>query len=193
MELNQNVKLNDVCQVQLGYQFRGSFEQDPSGNYSVIQMKDINNYTLNLSELYKVNLENVKPEYLITRDTVLFMPRGFNNHAVHIEEELHNTIATDLFYIIKVKDTRLNAGYLAWYLNQKPAQKYFASIREGTSILLVKIGQFKEIEIPILDLQTQNAIANLHKLSIKETKLVQAIQEKRAQLLETMLLERIYK
>ncbi|MEI8390240.1 MAG: restriction endonuclease subunit S [bacterium] len=184
-------KLQDVCQIQLGYQFRKRFEHDLSGNYSVIQMKDVEDYSLNISELLKVKIEKVKKEYLISKNTILFMPRGFNNDAILIKEDLEDTIATSQFYILKVADQSILPEYLTWYINQRPAQKYFVSNRAGTSILIINIGQLKELEVRIPDIKTQENIVKAYDLSRREKQIYQEITEKRHHLINEMLLSKI--
>jgi len=184
-------KLQEICEFQLGYQFRRKPEYVSDGNYRIAQMKDIHNYTLNTSELSKVKLEDVKEDYLIDKGTVLFTPRGFNNGAALVMDKLENTIAAGLFYIIRVKDSSVLPEYITWYLNQKPAQKYFASNRAGTSIPTINIGFLKELEIKIPDLEVQEKIAHIFYLSLREKELTINLQEKKQQLIEAVLLEKI--
>lgn len=184
-------KLQDVCHIQLGYQFRKRFEHDPSGNFYVIQMKDINNYNLNTSELLKVKIDNVKKEYLITKNTILFIPRGFNNDAIFIKDDIKDTIASSQFYILNVCDSSIMPEYLTWYINQTPAQKYFVTNRAGTSILIINIALLKELEVKIPDIQTQKNIVKIYDLSRKEKQLHQEIMNKRYSLISELLLSKI--
>lgn len=184
-------KLQEICEFQLGYQFRSKPEYVSEGNYRIAQMKDIHNYTLKTADLLSVNLENIKEGYLIDKGTVLFTPRGFNNEAALVTEKLEKTIAAGLFYIIRINNETVLPEYVTWYLNQKPAQKYFASNRAGTSIPIINIGFLKEFEVKIPDLQTQDKIARIFFLGLREKELTISLQEKKQQLIEAVLLDKI--
>jgi restriction endonuclease S subunit len=184
-------KLQNICKIQLGFQFRKRIEHEPKGMYSVIQMKDIDNYTLNITELIKVNIDNIKNDYIVDKGAILFMPRGFNNEAVLITENLVNTIATAQFYILKVETNDILLEYLVWYINQQPAQKYFASIRAGSALPIINISQLKELEIKIPDLETQKNIIRIFDLARKEKELQSLIQNKKSLLIENVLMNKI--
>ncbi len=191
MKKIQIKKLQDICKIQLGYQFRTRFEHDPDGNYFVVQMKDIEDCSLNTTELLKVNINNIKNDYIINKNTILFMPRGFNNDAILIKNPLEHTIASSQFYILNVIDSTLLPEYLTWYINQKPAQKYFVSNRAGTSILVINIAQLKELEVKIPDIQTQENIVRVSELAYREKQIYQQIMEKRQTLISEKLLKKI--
>ncbi len=184
-------KLQNICTIQLGYQFRKYLEHDINGTISVIQMKDIKECTLNSTKLLKVNLDNTKADFYVNKGMILFMPRGFNNDAIFIKEDLKNTIASSQFYILKLTIDDVLPEYITWYLNQKPAQKYFKNNREGTSLLIVNIGQLKELEVKIPSLKIQESIVMADNMIQKEKKLYQEIVNKRYILTSKLLLSTI--
>ncbi len=191
MKATISQKLKNICEIQLGYQFRTRFEHDLAGNYFVIQMKDIKDYSLSTAELLKVKLPKVKNDYLITQNTILFTPRGYNNNAIFIDEALNDTIASSQFYIIKVSDKNVLPEYLTWYINQSPAQKYFTSNRAGTTIPIINIAQLKELEVKIPDIETQENIVKTYNLACKEKEIYQQIMDKRHTLISEALLTKI--
>ena len=57
-------KLKKIADINLGYPFRSQIKHDLNGNYSVIQMKDIDEKSnINPSEIISVKIENLKPDY----------------------------------------------------------------------------------------------------------------------------------
>ncbi len=80
--------------------------------------------------------------------------------------------------------------YLAWYINQAPAQEYLhSSARHGTHMPLVPMSAFKGLEIEIPPLDKQKRIVELSDLVEKEKHLTNSIQEKRARLINAVCLK----
>ena len=83
------VKLKNIASVHTGYPFRARLEVVEAGNVSVIQMKDIDEYSrLNVSNLVPVSLPEVKDIHLVSRGDVLFRSRGSINTATLVYGEL---------------------------------------------------------------------------------------------------------
>ena len=188
----EQARLEDITLITLGYQFREKILPAPSGNVSVIQMSNINDdYTLNTDNLTKTCIKEyeLKEEYYLLQDDILFTPRGYKNFATLIDRPPGKTIAASHFYIIRIKDQKtITPPYLAWYINQKPAQEYLKSHGAGTNIPIINRKLLGQLRISIPPVERQIKIAKIYNLSLRENFLMKEIQKKRKLFIETLLL-----
>ena len=98
-----------------------------------------------------------------------------------------------LDFIISVKKADVLPGYLAWYLNQRPAQIYFDRNAGGTRIQVINKQLLSELEVVVPDLKTQEKIAKIYELHQREQDLVEAIKERKHTLILAQLLSVISK
>lgn len=185
--------LTDVATIQIGYQFRSRFEADPNGVHQVIQIKSFDDDgQLDVDNLETVTLESKADNYLVHKGDVLFLSRGHRNFAYALPELEHDTIAVSHFFIVRVNQESVMPEYLAWYLNQKPAQSTIESVaRQGTRIPMVTRSAFGLLEIDIPPMAIQKNIVELEHLQQKERDLTSQILNKRSELVEAVTLKAI--
>ena len=114
--------------------------------------------------------------YLLRPGDVLFMSRGLRNTAAVIGSIPKRTIAPLSFYVIRPK-AGVDPAYLAWCLNQAPAQTAITQIRTGAGTPLVPRKEFGEITIPLPPIEVQRRIARLGALMGRERHLVAQLRE----------------
>ena len=186
-------KITEIADVQIGYQFRKKIEPADDGTNRVIQIRDFDeNHTLNREGLSRVRIDKSTEQYLIHQGDVLFLSRGHRNWAAPIIDELQNTVAAGHFFVIKVRNEIILPEYLAWYINQSPAQEYLHNIaRRGTHMPLVTLSAFKGLPVDVPDMAIQYKIVGLSRLIEKEKKLLAELQGKRLLLINTISLKAI--
>ena len=183
--------LKDIAAIRSGYLFRGKIEPDASGRYQVIQIGDITpDARLSAKPLVRVSLPDVKSTQILEKGDVLFISRGPRKQAVAITDRMENAIATSQFFILRLAETVL-PEYLAWYINQRPAQRYIEEHSTGTSVTLINLEALKTLPVETPPIETQARIAQIHQLSLREKELVEAIQNRRRALIEMTLLRAI--
>lgn len=183
--------LKDIAAIRSGYLFRGKIEPDASGRYQVIQIGDITpDARLSAKPLVRVSLPDVKPTQILERGDVLFISRGPRKQAAPITDWLENAIATSQFFILRPAGTVL-PEYLAWYINQRPAQRYIEEHSTGSSVTLINLEALKTLPVETPPMETQARIAQIHQLSLRERELVEAIQNRRRARIEMLLLKAV--
>jgi restriction endonuclease S subunit len=183
--------LKDIAAIRSGYLFRGKIEPDASGRYQVIQIGDITpDARLSAKPLVRVSLPDVKTTQILEKGDVLFISRGPRKQAVAITDWLGNAIATSQFFILRPAETVL-PEYLAWYINQRPAQRYIEEHSTGTSVTLINLEALKTLPVEMPPMETQARIAQIHQLGLRERELVEAIQNRRRALIEMTLLKTV--
>jgi restriction endonuclease S subunit len=185
------VRITDISDINIGYQFREKIEPTLDGTYPLIQIRDFDEHRLlNTGGLLRVEIDKPADQYRIRKGDVLFLSRGQKNWATPIAYDLNNAIAVSHFFVLKIKSTAVLPEYLAWYLNQAPVQEYLHSnARHGTHMPLVPMSAFKGLEVEVPSIDKQRNIVELSKLMEKEKQLLAELQEKRTRLIGAVCLK----
>lgn len=155
-------KLSELVKVLPGYPFRGKIDHDPSGDARVIQMRDVSDTgRVEWDELVRTELKGRrKPDWLEPGD-VLFLVRGNHNFAVHLDEAPFPSVISPHFLLLKVKENaKLHPAFLAWQINQAPAQRYLDASAEGTVQRSIRKGVLEDLPLVVPDLDTQQLVVN---------------------------------
>ncbi len=162
------------------------------GAVSVIQMKDINSdLTIVWDGLVRVQAEKMNDSAYVNKGEVLFANRGSRNYAALVDRAVSDVIAVGNFFIVKVKIDAVLSEYLAWYLNQKRAQKYFDQHREGSYIPTMRGEWLNELDVFIPAIAVQEKVVALARLQKRELELSAAIQTKKNLLIEEIINKKI--
>lgn len=184
-------KLKNFCTISSGQTFRTKIEHNPNGKVGVIQMKDMNNdYTGIAAELSLVGFEEVSNNQILQKGDVLFLARGNNNKAFVFDIN-DPAVAVSLFFILRPKKEVIDPYYLAWFLNQSNTQNYLQSTQEGATVASIKKQALGDLEIKVPSLNEQHKIASIYHLHLKEMELMDQIREKRNELINAVLIEKI--
>ncbi len=181
--------LKDIADIQGGFSFRGSIPVTENGNYQVIQIKDVSsNGSVSNNNLIKTGIEFIKPEYLTKDGDVLFTNRGANLRAAIVNRESANAIFVSQLYALKIKTDAVTPAFLAWYINQKPAQEFLAASASGSYIQNIRQDVLGNLPLTIPTLEIQQKIIEIHRLGLREKELTSEISAKRQQIIERTLL-----
>lgn len=185
-------KLEHICSITSGQTFRTKIEHNPNGEVAVIQMKDMNDdYTGIGFELSLVAFDEISNSQILQKGDVLFLARGNNNKAFVFDMD-DPAVAVSLFFVLRPKKEKVDPYYLAWFLNQPNTQNYLQSTQEGSTVASIKKQALGDLEIKVPSLNEQQKIASIYHLHLKEMELMDQIREKRNELINAVLIEKIY-
>ena len=183
--------LKDVTTIRSGYLFRKRIKPDASGQYRVVQVGDIApDAGFSNGSLVRVSLPDVKQSQFLEKGDVLFISRGPRKQAIAIAWPIENSIATSQFFVLR-PDERVLPEFLAWYINQRPAQRYINEHSTGTSASLINLEAMRGLPVEVPSVETQARITKIHQLSLREKELLESIKNKRYALIERTLLKMI--
>ena len=185
--------ISDIAQLQSGILFKEGIKSSSEGNIRIIQLKNVDaRGNLDTSDLQQSDLA-IWEAKLVRQGDVIFKAKTNHPVAAVIKEELKSTIVTAHYFILRIKDSSVLPGYIAWYLNQKPAQMYFDKHAGGTRIQVVNMQTLGNLSIAIPSLEVQKKIVNLYDLHQREEALVDLLKEKKRLLMENQLLSIVEK
>ena len=184
----KNVNLHDVATIFAGYPLRGSADALSVGNVSFVQIRNIApNTGVNWNSVAKVSLLTQKFSNWLENGDILFTARGSNNYALALNKLPKKTVCAPQFFVLRIKNKDLiTPDFLAWQINQRPAQDYFKKTAVGSRLLNIRRPALESLKIAIPSLRKQNLIVNMWKAGIAEQKVMQHLIQTRNKQLEAI-------
>ena len=145
-----------------------------AGSHRLLQAKDVVERSLCWETTISFNPELNPSRYRIEKNDILFIARGYENRAYLAINPPDNVLASNTFYIIKVH--KIQPGYLAWWLNERPAQAYFAQFQVKMGYAYMSKKNLVSLEVPVPSPEIQEKISNALVLWNREQHIISKIQ-----------------
>jgi hypothetical protein len=184
------VILKKITSIQMGYSFRTRLDFINKGLTAVVQMKDLNNdNVVDCTQLMRVDMVNLKEHHLVRPGDIVFRSRGqVNTAAILIEDPGPAVVAAPLIKI-RVASQAVLPAYLAWYINQLPAQAFLASRAKGTAQKMISKQALGNLAVSVPTLERQLAIVEVVALASEEQRLLKMIAGRRRNFISTRLMQ----
>jgi restriction endonuclease S subunit len=175
-------KLMNIAELRAGHPFRGTIPEDVNGSVSVIQVKDVDFAgRIKWEGLSKTGLVGRKEPDWIKKGDILFVARGAKIVAAYVEDVSTPCVCSQYYYVIRIKSDKVLPEFVAWQINQQPAQAYLAKSAEGSAQVSVRRSMLEGLTIAIPPLSQQQTIINLAKSAMRERWLFEALISNREQ------------
>ncbi|WP_077796598.1 restriction endonuclease subunit S [Streptomyces sp. JHA26] len=183
------MRLADVCTISTGYTPRTRFQSVEVGGVPIVQLGDLSpDGHIDVAGLIKVPHNPGLDRYMVRPGDVLFRSRGARNTAYALSEEFKDpVVAVSPLYILRPNRSLILPNYLAWIINQGPAQRYFDSTARGTNMRMVPKTSLDLLEIRLPAIKSQESIVALDALAERELRLSNLATQKRRQLVSHLL------
>lgn len=152
----KKLQLKDAATV-----FRGKAvnTRAKSGNIGVINISNITDTGIDYSSLdYIVDEERKVSRYILQHGDVLVTARGTTVKIAVFEEQSSICIPSVNINVIRPKEL-LNGTYLKLFLESPVGMKMLKSLQRGTSVVNINFKDISELEVPVLPLAIQEALA----------------------------------
>ena len=180
--------VQEISSIQVGYTFRDGVAINPLGDTFVLQMKDLaQGSPVEVSALSRIQFGEIREQHGLQDGDVVFRSRGPNPSCTLLLGCPNRFILAGPLYRIRVTSEFVLPGYLAWYLNQQPAQTYLAGVSEGTLQKMVSKNSLLEMPIEFPDLEMQRRILEIEDLLTRESRLTCEILSKKRKLVNSCL------
>lgn len=189
--MQKEVKISEVLkELFSGYSFRQKVEHDPNGSVSVIQMKDLEDYsTITAFTLTRVVGESISNKYFLKKGDILFICKGSNNYALVYDLDKPKAVASSAFFVLRPDTFKILPAYLAWYINQIPVQKYLKENMAGSYIPNINKSTIEAIEIVLPKIDIQKKVVEMDFLRKREYLLTKVLLDRRKQHIAGALLK----
>lgn len=135
--------------------------------------------------------EGISEKHLLKNGDVLFAAKGTKNFAAVFENHNEPSVASTSFFVIRLTDKKVLPQYLAWFLNNHTTQTLLKGQAIGTSIPSISKQVLENLEIPVPNIKTQEAIVEISKLRNKEKALKQKIETLREKQIQQQIINAI--
>jgi hypothetical protein len=171
--------LKQIAQIRAGHPFRGRIEDVPGGTVRVIQMKDVDaERGINWAGLVATELEGRKQPDLLKSGDLLFAARGNRYFAILIEDVPFDAVLSPHFFHLTVKrEAEVLPSFLAWHINQEPAQQYLQKSSHGSSVQAIGRQVLEDMQIAIPPLQKQHSVIALNNTWQQQLRVMEALTE----------------
>ena len=186
------MNIRDCCEIQIGHTARSRLDPANGDGIPAVQLRDTRpEGGMASASISHYRMDPVPDRYWARTGDVLFRSRGDKNTATALGADFDKpAVAVMPLVILKPYKDQVDPHYLAWYINQPAAQRHFDECARGTGIRMIPIGCLSSLEIPVPDLATQRAIAEVSQLAEREHALAIRLADRRRQLTALALHER---
>ncbi len=186
------MRLADACTIHTGYTARGRLEPLAAGGVLAIQLRDISpEGRIDPERLARVQLEDLADRYFVRAGDVVFRSRGDRNTASALDDRLQEpALAVLPLMVLRPNLDVVTPEYLAWAINQPPAQRHFDAAARGTNIRMIPRSSLDDLDLDVPDIETQEKIVAVDALAERERALSQLAAETRRQMMSLILVER---
>lgn len=177
----KETSLNEVADVRAGHGFRGAIEAVPDGNARVIQIRDLGHTGLRPdAPLLVTTVQGRKVPDWVRDGDIAFVARGNIPLAAPLRAVPDRTVCAPHLFLIRLKQPiSLLPEFLAWQLNQQPAQRYFRQSAEGSLQLSIRRGVLEQTTVRIPPLEQQRAVVELDRIARTERALLETLIKNR--------------
>lgn len=185
----QNI-LREIAQISAGHPIRGAVDDLATGDVALLQIRDIDPGSgVAWSDALRVTPPGKRrPNYLMPGD-VVFTSRGARNLAAAVMDVPCAAICAPSLFVIRLDPKRgCLPEYLAWFMNQRPAQDYFLRSATGTSILNIRREVIEQLIVYMPSLHLQRAIIEFSTAARLEREALRGLIKNREQQMEALAL-----
>jgi hypothetical protein len=185
------VLLSSICSIFPGFTARSRLEPTDSGGVLTIQLRDIEqDGAVDITRMTRVVLDATAEKYFVHPGDVVFRSRGDWNVASAIDAALPEPVLAVMpLFILRPKAKVVIPEYLAWAINQAPAQRHFDGEAQGGSMRMISRSTLETLDLDIPPVATQRRIVEIDRLARLERQLTLDLAEKHRQITTRRLVD----
>jgi len=130
--------------------------------------------------------EIINDKYLTQEGDVVVRLRSPST-AVYIEKGNEGLLITSLLAVIRVDNFKLDARYLAYYINSFFSQRQLQRETKGTAIPMLKTKDLENLQLSLPSLEEQRKVVDYLDLAQREQQLLRTLAEEKEQLSQAIL------
>lgn len=181
------VELRKVARIQPGYLSRQGVRSTPGGTHLLLQAKDVSLESgIQPDDAVRFRPQRNPDLYQISRGDILVAARGRDHRAYLVTEDLVDTLASNVFYIVRPRTNDVVPAYLAWWMNLPCVQAQLDAGSRGTGIGYISRQTMEHLPIVVPPLDVQDSIAKVIGLWQEKKNLQIRLDQKREQLIQAI-------
>jgi hypothetical protein len=178
-------KLIDISTLSSGYPFRGKIVEKADGSTCIVQMRNVNLKSgIHWDDVIRTDLPGKEPSAWLEDGDIVFTARGRSNYAILVQRCLERSTLSPHFFQIRPDASKVIPGFLAWQLNQQPAQKYFAMSAEGSAVVGIRKAVLENTPLQLPAIEQQQQIMKAVNCWEKQQVVIQEMAENHQELMK---------
>jgi restriction endonuclease S subunit len=174
--------LGDVVTITAGHPLRSGVDDFPPGDTGVIQIRNVDPETgVAWDAVSRIALPRARRVAPLAAGDVIFSTRGIRTYAIALGPPPFPAVCSPHFFVLRPRGPDLNPRFLAWQINQTPAQEYLQREATGSHILNIRREAIGRLEIVIPSRARQAAIIAFADTAAREKRLLTGLIENRQQ------------
>ena len=133
-----------------------------------------------------ISSEKIDSRYFTQEGDIVVRLRSPSS-AVYIEEEDAGLLLHSLLAVIRVKSNRLDAKYLAYYINAHSTQRILKQDVKGTAIPMLKTKDLEQLKVVLPPMKKQKELGKFLELADKERELLLSLANEKEQFSQAIL------
>ncbi|MEQ1904892.1 MAG: restriction endonuclease subunit S [Pirellulaceae bacterium] len=178
-------RLARVATITSGHPLRGSLEALEQGDVHLLQLKHMStDNDIDWKAVPKVKLPTARNPAWLTDQDVIFASRGTRTLAYSLTNTPARTVCAPQFFVLSINDVgSVLPQFLAWQINQRPAQDYFQRNATGSYIQNIRREVVENLPLALPALQEQRLIVEFWGAAQRErTALINLIENRNNEL-----------
>lgn len=173
----RNSMIEDNARIRAGCAYRGAESKLPDGDIPFVGYRNVDIETgINWSHVASVGLDLKRDPHWLEDGDILFASRGMNTYAYPIITPPPKATCSPQFFVVTPKDpSTLSAEFLAWQINQSPAQNYLDRFADASTIRNIRRDVLAKMPISIPSIEHQHIIAKYARAARRTQQLHRAL------------------
>lgn len=178
----QKTSLVEVAEIAAGHPLRFGVDEFSAGNTGVIQMRNVDPLAgVDWAAVSRIELPPARRIQLLVPGDVIFSTRGTRTFAIALGEVPFPAVCSPHFFVLRIRSAAIEPRFLAWQINQAPAQEYLQREATGSHILNIRREVIERLEVVIPPKTHQAAIIAFADDAASEQRALFALIENRQQ------------
>ncbi len=176
----KNTTLAEVAEIAAGHPLRSGVDEFPAGDTGVVQMRNVDpEIGVDWASVSRIELPPARRIEFLAPGDVIFSTRGSRTYAVALGVPPFPAVCSPHFFVLRIHEVAIDPRFLAWQINQIPAQAYLQREATGSHILNIRREVIERLEIVVPSLERQTAIVAFAEEATREKRLLSALIENR--------------
>lgn len=170
------MRLGDISKTESGLilsRKRARNEIELKKEYKVLSLNNIEVHgDFNETELERFPSNEILPDHYFTQVGEILIRLNEPFTSVCIQEHQAGVLIPSYFASIEIISKEFLPEYVSWYLNTNTVKRQFHQAQSGTSTPNINQKIIHDLKIPKLPIEVQEKITHIHKLYLRERRLL---------------------
>lgn len=163
--------LSELADILPGYQYlkANTEEFGPKvGEIGVVKLSNIENGEIDYDNLSTINAKSDKiAKFYLQENDILITSKGTGIKVAMYKDQKRKVVPFNNLLVVRITNNKVNPIYVCSFLSGETGKKELQALQSGLAIMNLPIESVKKVQIPVIDMDTQETIANRY-LRIKK-------------------------